>query len=350
MKKIGLTFLFLILIFSLASCSGDGAPQGMQLCFGGESEGYSFYAPEGWTLSNVGEVHSAYVSRVNVTSVSFARVKIPSAKPKTLTDEEYFFTSYFADSLGEFPSAPTVTVNGEDAIFGKTGYSADKAKKYVFSYEYDEHKFTCMQILMRHGENFYIFTYNSMNEVRSGDESYYEFYLSMAQKCIEEFKFTDKKATQEETAEFTKDKDGFLLYSNSELCGFDLYFPSDFKLDYSTARVSATHEDGSNVNMTKATSTGVVVSKYWEMRREELSNIVSGIEEIRANEDCVFGNAKNHFCYEYRYTYNGKVFHVYQVLAVKGSSGYVFTYTATEENYALHIDDITKMAEKVTFK
>ena len=30
-------------------------------------------------------------------------------------------------------------------------------------------------------------------------------------------------------------------------------------------------------------------------------------------------------------------------------NGFVFTYTATEENYAKHIDTIMKIAEKVEF-
>ena len=350
MKRLALILITIIVIALLVSCGEAEAPDGMQLCYGSDADGYYMYSPEEWTNSNAGGVHASYVSRVNTSSVSFAEIEIEPEAISTLTPEEYFFAKYFTDSLKEFPSAPEITVNGENTIFGKEGYGADKAVKYVFNHEYDAHKFTTMQILVSKDGRYYIFTYTALNEIRSDEETYYAFHLKDAQKCIEQFKFVEKTSGTDETVEFTKDENGYLLYSDRDLCGFDLYVPNNFNLDYSSAIVSATSEDGSNVTMTKATATGVVVSKYFEKRKSELSAFVSDFTEIRVNETCEFGNANQCFCYEYTYRYNGKLFHVYQVLAVKGMSGYVFTYTATEENYTEHIDSIMNICDKVLIK
>ena len=77
-------------------------------------------------------------------------------------------------------------------------------------------------------------------------------------------------------------------------------------------------------------------------------------EKVIAYKTVEFGNADAANAYEYTFTYNGSEYHVYQVIAVEGWTlsyrGYVFTYTAKEANYSLHIDDVMKTIEKVDFK
>ena len=350
MKKIGLLIIAVITVISLISCGGASAPEGMQLCYGSDSEGYYFYVPEEWTLSNVGGIRSAYASRVDTSSISFAEVKIDESALGTLTGDEYFFTKYFQDSLAEFPTQPSITVNGESCSFGASENAAERAVKYVFTHEYDGHKFATMQILIKANGRYYIFSFNAANEERTEDETYYQFYLEKVQSCIDSFKFVEIKSTVSSPESFEKDADGYLLVSDRELCGFDFYTHPDFELDYASAIISVTHADGSNINMTRATSTGVVVSEYWKTRKSELSAIVGEISEIRANEEVTIGNCDRAFAYEYTYTYNGRQLHVYQVLAVKGFNGYVFTYTAVEENYSKHIDDVLNSSDKVVFK
>lgn len=355
MKKILLLLVCLITVFSLASCDTESTPDGMQLCWGGSDVGYNFYVPDGWVLSNTGNIHASYASRIDISSVSFAEVKIsePEILPEQMgaySPDLYFFEFYFKEQLKEFPSAPEITVNGENTVFGKKDYTAERAIKYIFNHEYDNHKFTTMQILLKANSKYYIFTYTSMNEERSEGETYYAFHLTEVRKCIDEFMFLENAATEKAEIEYEKDGDGFLLYSDKSLSGFELYVSPDFSLDYQSAIVSATHADGSNITMTKVTAAGVAVNEYWERRQTELSAIVSDITVIAENEPCEFGNAQKMFSYEYTFKYNGKTFHVYQVLAVYGMNGYVFTYTATEANYLTHIDKINDSCDKVILK
>jgi hypothetical protein len=389
MKKIG-AFISLIAtligcVFCLAAC-GDSShiPDGMQLVAGGNSLGYYFYAPEEWTVSNTGEIKSAYVARVDTSSVSFAEVHPKDFLPDGANAEDYFFNSYFKKSLEEFPNAPKVAnPDGENIIFGKEGEAADKAKKYTFTYEYYDYnaketfKYGFMQILIKKGDSYYIFTYSASMEKKEGETTYYDYYLgngdsnSKIMKIINEFRFTQKEGSTV-PEEPKRDKDGYLLISDSKLCGFDMYAPESFRLDYSSGIISATHGDGSNITMSEAMGTNENVNAYVLRRLGELESVVSDIKyELMYDENgepvldpsgkqvvkyatVKFGNATAANAYEYTFTYNGESYHVYQVIIIDGWAlsykGYVFTYTAKEVNYSLHYDEIQRIIEKVDFE
>lgn len=371
MKKICALILIIALtvasVFALSSCSDNSdIPDGMQLVFGGEAEGYYFYAPEEWTVSNTGEIKSAYASRVDSTSVSLAEV-YPIANNIGVDAETYFFNLYFNDSLSEFPESmkPTVTLSGEPTVFGKEGATADKAVKYTYNYKYLDNTFGFMQILMKEGDRYFVFTFCALLEVRTDNKTYYDYYLEKLQKVIEEFRFVEITAEKEKT-EYAKDADGFLLISEKKLAGFDLYVPESFVPDYSSAIISATHADGSNVTVSEATGTGENPNQYVMRRFKELEGVTGSriscenavydengeITDLK-HETVEFGNATAAYAYEYKFTYNGSAYQVYQVLVIDGFAlsykGYVFTYTAKEANYSLHIDEINAIIQKVKF-
>ena len=392
MKKsitlISLITILFALVFSLAGCSGSDTPDGMQLVAGGESLGYYFYAPEEWTPSSVGEIKAAYISRVDPTSVSFAEVKTFAKMPDGIEKSEYFFNSYFKDSLAEFPdkNPPKVAKeNGEEIIFGKEGETADKAKKYTYTFEYfdtdanETFKFGIMQILIQEADRYYIFTYTASMEEKLSGTTTYDYYLGdgedegKVQQIISEFRFVPITEKEEATTPEV-DGDGFVLVSDEDLAGFSLYVPPTFSQDYASAIVSATHADGSNITFTEAKGTNENVNSYMRRRLAQLAEIVDKDslkyafmldedgnyladpegEKIIAYKTIEFGNADAANAYEYSFTYNGSEYHVYQVIAVEGWTlsyrGYVFTYTAKKANYSLHFDDVMKTIEKVDFK
>ena len=360
MKK---SILFLIMIIAtllLVGCGNDGAPKDMQLVSGGKDLGYYFYAPEEWTVANTGEVSTVYVSRIDTTSVTFAKIdpKTFVKADRTKSDESYFFEDYFNDSKAEFPTDTEYsTENGKSCLLGSGETKAKRAASYSFSYTYSDHKFGFLQIFAMHNGNFYILTYASLLEEKLDGVTYFDYYSvsddeepSKLDMIIESFVFfTPDNAPEAEVIPATPDADGDVLVSNRKLAGFELYLPQSFEVDYSSAIVSATHADGSNITMTKTTSGGLNVNSYYELRRDELSKIVTDFTLINTNVTAKLGDSKNAASYEYTYVYNGKVFHVYQIFAVNSTKGYVFTYTATEENYSLHLDDINRITNKVLY-
>lgn len=318
----------------LFACSDSDLPEGMQLVKGGEDVGYYFYAPEEWTLSNYGQISAAYASNVDSSSISFTYI----GEPEGTIDE------YFTKSLDEFPVRPNVTVSGEETTFG----NADKAVKYVFEHEYTEHKFRTMQIFVSYEDRFGIFTYNSMLEnVSSSEELQYDFYKEKIQSVIDNFLFVKMSGTQDTDA--PELIDGYKLISDPSIAKFSFYVPEAMKVDEASGIVTASFADGSNLSLSRATATGVVVSEYWETRKAELSGIVTDLQEIEVNKEASLGNSKRAFSYEYTFVYNNTKYHVYQVLAVTTFDGFVYTYTATESNYSTHLDDVKAIAGKVEF-
>ena len=363
MKKLLLTAILLLAAISLFGCSGEELPEGMQLVNGGADKGYYFYAPEEWTVSNVAAIDAAYASKTDNSSVTFAEIDkstFPLAEGESAKD--YFFNKYFEDSLKEYPDSitPKITVNGENCLFGTAEEGADKAIKYVYEDTYDEYPFGFIQILASHGDNYYIFTYAAQKTKRleADETTRYDYYIenNKIQSVIDNFRFVTKSAavTEESTTEIIKDADGFILSTSKQDAGFEFYLPPSFKTDYSSSIVSATHDDGSNVSMTIETRAGIPASDYWKLRQDELKIITENLEVITENESTKLGNNSQWaFAYEYTYDYNGTKYHVYQILAVDGflffGDGYVFTYTAKEENYTKHLDEVKQIINKVIF-
>lgn len=392
MKKIGALILLIATVIlsscSLTSCSsGVEIPEDMQIVFGGEEHGYYFFAPEEWTISNVGQIKSAYASRVDATSVSLVEVYPKDFLPDGKDADTYFFGGFFADSMKAFDGEPKVSnPDGEAVTFGKEGEAADKAKRYTYTYEYFDYtanetiKFGYMQYLLKHDGAYYIFTYAASMEKRSGtDVTFYDYYLDKdgeegkLTKIINSFRFISKSGEIAEP-EYEKDKDGYILASDPDLAGFSLYVPESFKVDYSNAIVSATHSDGTNVNMTLSAGTNENVNSYMHRRLSELRSFATDIDceymtdaegnvLVDENSDKKilkytkledFGGAINAYAYEYTYKINGEKYYVYQVVAIDGwllnYSGYVFTYTAKDVNNNLHADELNKIIEKVSFE
>ena len=346
------------MIATLVSCSDNSdVPSGMKLVYGGDSAGYYFYAPEEWTVSNIGDIKSAYVSTLYKTSVSLAKVDPARMNTTEKTTEAYFFENYFNDCLSEYPVAPTVTSSAKTFVFGKEGERADRAESYTYSYEYANQTFGFLQVLIREGENYYIFTYSALLSQKIEGKTYFDYYYSeKVAGVIENFRFVSKSGNDEvKNPEYTTDKDGFVLVSDKDIAGFELWVPESFKPDFSSGIVSATHTDGSNITMAQATATGVDIEAYWKNRMTELGKIVSDIvviSPIERDKGADFGNAKYAFACEYTYVYNGESYHVYQIYCIDNllfGYGYVFTYTAKEANYATHLNDVLKTAGKVKF-
>lgn len=364
MKKL---FLILITIFTtllLFSCGDDSdIPEGMQVVDGSSEDGYVFYAPEEWTLgTKLDGLAYVYVSRTNNTSVSFIEIdKSAFVKPEpAMSDEDFFLNHYFNSMKSEFPESTQWSEKcGETTLLGQGDTKADKAVKYTYSYLYEDSYYNTdrrigfIQILASNNGRFYILTYSSPMAASADDAGYYDTYLEKFYQIVDNFKFYDTERKAPEKTEYPKDSDGDILASDNKLAGFDLYVPADFEVDYSSAIISATHADGSNITMTKATATGTTINNYWLLRKDQLEIYVDSITDIEKNPTAIeFANATDAAVCEYTYVYGGKTYHVYQIFCVSGGlmkDGYIFTYTASEDNYNLHLDDINRILAKVKF-
>ena len=352
MKRTLTALLALVMIISalcLTSCGkDDGAPDGMQLVRGGEKVGYYFYGPEEWIIANVGDISCTYASKIDLTSMTF----VESEKPSVTTRE------YFESEKTKFPYEITVSVNGESCNFGD---ATKLATKYVYTYEYKERSFTCMQIFVEHSERFYIFTFTASNEKYDSEKTYYEFYLEKVTATIDAFKFVTKVESAE-TPEYEKDEDGYILVSDKTLAGFKMYVPNTYKVDYSSALVSVSNLDGANITMSQATYTGVTNEDYWNARKNSINAFcdkvinpesgeeVSSLREIEVAKQITLEGTNWALAYEYAYTFEGVEYHVYQVLIVESAiNGYVFTYIAKEDVYDGYLPEALDILKRVDY-
>ena len=352
MKKVLSMILTLIIVLSALSLTAckkdDGVPEDMRLVKGGDDVGYYFYGPEEWVVANIGDIACTYASKVDTSSMTFAETTAIKGDVR----------EYFNSEIDKFPYPITVTVNGEDCVFGEDGRVA---VKYVYTYTYQGYSYSCMQIFVHNEGRYYIFTYTAGNAEYKEGKSYFEFYLDKVGKAIESFKFTTKAESKSSDAEYERDSDGYILVSNKTLSGFKMYVPDSYKVDFSSVMVSVTHSDGTNINMSTATYTGVTNEDYWNARKDSLNAIidktknqsgeeVSTLKEIKTGERLSLDGVNWALAYEYTYTFEGVDYHVYQVLIVEGTvNGYVFTYVAEEEHYQEHYSEMQRVLEKISY-
>ena len=341
MKKITAAALTIItLLLALCGCSqGSDAPDGMQLVRGSDAIGYYFYSPIGWIVASQGNVASSYVSTIDSTSVTLVEAKMPEGTVK----------EYFEAAKADFTFDIEVKNEGGEPIATKLGNS-EEAYQYIYDYEYSGFKFRTMQIFAKFEGRFYIFTFTAQLTERSEGQSYYDFHLeSSLPMIVENVKFVTKSGT-EPTPEYPE-VNGYLLVSDRKLCGFDMYVPKDYKVDYSDGIVSVTREDGANITVSKSTATGVTIKDYWANRKNELEAIVGTVTEIEVNKSkgVTLGNLATAASYEYTYELGGVKYHVYQVFAVDTFDGYAFTFTAPEAVYEKRIDEALDVAARLEF-
>lgn len=350
MKKLLSIFLLISLSLTIVSCGkdDDGIPEGMQLVRGGDDVGYYMYAPEEWTVSNQGNISAAYASAVDSSSITYTETDMPNVS----------VAEYFAQSSQNYTPDMSFKLLTSDSGIATTFGNADNATKFEFEFKHSERSFRSLQILTEYKGRFGIFTFTSPKEhMSSKDVVQYDYYKEKIDKVISSFKYVNKSADTDEPQ--YEVHDGYKLISDKSVSKFNLYVPENFAVEYSSGIVSALMPDGSSINLSRATQTNVRVDDYLNTRLEELKSIVSDVTVIEYensdgtkspfNSNDTLGNARSAASQEYTFVYNGIKYHVYQVCAVTAFNGFVFTYTATEENYLKNLETVKEIAKRVEF-
>lgn len=354
--------LILIMILCLFSCEGgENIPQGLSKIEIREGEDFIIYCPEGWSdisapMNEKEYVYAAKMSTVKKTSMTFVETDMPEGE----------LGDYLAASLDALPEKiePTILTPLTKCTFG----NAEEAYKCVYTYKYDDYDYTAkdyvakdfsfLQIFVKHGERFFIFTYTAEG-LASDENSDYSIYLENIQLVIDNFKISGEGAPSVSVPNYEKDADGYNLVSDEGLCGFKLYLPDSYTVIDSRGDVEAKIPGGATISLTTATQTGASIKDYWKLRKLELERFATNVTEIevnRANREgeepvVIFGNLDTYkvASYEYTYDFGGVSYHVYQVMGVDNLKGYVFTYTAPESEYAANLDTIEIILKKVRF-
>lgn len=364
MKRI-FKFLMLAAIavaaLGLSSCGDDSnVPDGMKLAGGGEEYGYYFYVPEEWVVSSYGDFACSYISAVNATSVTFGEARMPESGADGFTQDKV--RAYFNDEMSkiDYMSSMTLSTNGEECSFG----NEKNAYKFIYTYDYPREDGTvinygAMQILIVRGSRLYIFQYNSQRSVPSystDGKTHYDLYLDKVNDIIQAFKFTgDVTAPAPSEAGSSGE---LVLVSDSEICGFDFYAPSDSRVVTSSSLVQVDLGAGASVSVSELIldslpdSSTFGINEYWEGLKanfEKTYGTVTVLTEYNSigkdeNGKDVYPNLRDDIngadggrYYEYEYKYGDTEYRQYMVIVGISTTFsykyYVYTYTAPKAEY-----------------
>jgi hypothetical protein len=364
MRKLTTLLLLLItvLLFATSCSQGDGAPEGLELIIESD-EGFVLYGPEGWINITAGyskdkTIYGSKLSNTSKTSMTFIEAEMPTVG----------YNEYYTKSLTDFPEAYAVTSikSPEKASFGNAAEayrSIFTFKHEAYSYESGEDEltdFTTLQFYIKNGGRFYIFTYTAKGgaDDEMGD---YLKYLDLIYKSVDSFKFTSP-SNSSNAPELEEDTDGFILVSDKLLSGFECYVPKDFSVINSSGSLDVSISRGAAFSLSKISSAGAKgFVDYFDTRISELSTVVTEINVISreltnlgensASKKIVLGDLGESavMAFEYTYKFEGKSYHVYQVMGMNSMNAFVFTYTALEGEYTSHLDAIDTVLSKIKF-
>ena len=140
---------------------------------------------------------------------------------------------------------------------------------------------------------------------------------------------------------------------SDEGLNYHFYVPDDWTPDVSTGMTSAyfSGRDPSNVSVTafELDDTSInSVEAYWELNEADLKLILPDLEYVDES-DCKLGGVDGRQ-YVYTASMSDTEYKFMQVVAIKSNEVYIFTYTATAENYDSHIEDVISMVDYFKFK
>lgn len=108
--------------------------------------------------------------------------------------------------------------------------------------------------------------------------------------------------------------------------------------------------DRSNISVTAYSGEEYSSSdEYWNSFKEKIDDITSDFEVIKESEPKVIGG-RNAVQHTYKMTVSGVKYQVRQILVAYSNIMYVITYTAEEDKFDTHTEDIQNIIDEFKFK
>ncbi len=143
-----------------------------------------------------------------------------------------------------------------------------------------------------------------------------------------------------------------MISATDEKADFCLFVPDEWQIDYTTAAAGAYYSasDPSSVSVLAwdLEYTDTTVEEWWETNVNEVGIVFDDIN-VESEENITMSDV-----YGKKYVYTASLgdfqYKIMQAACIKGSSVYLFTYTAIPENYDLHTEDVASMLEFFVIK
>ena len=143
-----------------------------------------------------------------------------------------------------------------------------------------------------------------------------------------------------------------MISATDEKADFCLFVPDEWQIDYTTAAAGAYYSasDPSSVSVLAwdLEYTDTTVDEWWQTNVNEVGIVFDDIN-VESEENITMSEV-----YGKKYVYTASLgdfqYKIMQAACIKGSSVYLFTYTAVPENYDLHTEDVAAMLEHFIIK
>ena len=173
---------------------------------------------------------------------------------------------------------------------------------------------------------------------------------------LTEFRFSDEPYYPEDYAwKPAKDEnvpDGMQVAYSKDVA-YRFYVPDKWKINADHAVYAAYDpDDRTNVSVVPylPETDGMSVAEFFTLCNNQLEK-TAGIENYKliGSKEVTLGGRKA-TDYEYTCTVSGAAYHFRQIIAVYKSMVYSVTYTAAEEHYAEHLDELEQIVSAFAFR
>ncbi len=347
-----------VMLLSLASCANttEDVPAGMQIasCAGAD---YRLYVPTSWVLNTSYGVSGAYrnleqQSTVSVTSYAVEDYLNAMTADGVNTEESGERIAWFWNSQCLAPVQTralnrSMTMVEDECV--ATSLDGANARQYRYHGIVNGTELHFLQVVAERERWFYVFTFTATAEM-------FEIYRSETDQMLEYFIFAEPYEPFEAAKHLDDGKDApeGMKSAFGDDVAYCFYVPDDWKISYADSIYAAYVEsDKTSVSVVPYMPdvASMSVAEYFEMSRNMMENLAGaeGFELISDTEKADLGG-RQATVYEYRLRVGGERYHYRQYIAAYKSMIYCLTYTATEDAYGAHLDELDDIVEAFQFR
>lgn len=358
-RRVAMCVLCLALLMtSLISCSApldeDETPPEQMRCASVAGAPYRLYLPSDWNLTTDAGVSGGYYSMSDAATITAQLYDNPDA----LTAEKFIadvlvphLTDVFGGVLAVTEGDPIDTTLG--SVVKEVNYAV-AAKAIRYSGIIGHITTMGMAVVAPFDGQMLVLTYHAREDV-------YDTYLPGMEAAVTHFRWLGKPYVPEDPVH-TVDPDapapdGMQLASNDDVA-YRFYVPENWILDTKlpTSAAYCSESDRSNVSVTvyMPEVDKMTAEEYWalclaDLNGENPEDAVIRNMEVLSDTEGTLGGRPAH-TYVYRGQVAGKTYRFSQTIAAYRGMVYTLTYTAAEDVFDSHLDELGKMIAAFEFR
>ena len=351
-----------VMLMATASCAktSEEIPDGMQIasCAGAD---YRLFVPTSWVPNTAYGVSGAYRSLDTQSTVSVMTYDVQlymeeMAADGVNTEEsgarmEWFWKSQCLKPVECRALNQAVTVDADACI--STSLDGANARQYCYHGVIkgaEQTELFFLQVVAERNSRFYVFTFTATPEM-------FDLYRTEVEQMLSYFVFAepyDPSVDARKKLDKGKNAPTGMKSAFDDDVAYCFYVPSDWEIRWNDSIYAAyVAEDKTSVSVVPYMPDVAVMSvaEYFEMSRTMMENMAGadGFVLISDTEEATLGGRKA-TVYEYRLRVGGADYHYRQYIAAYKSMIYCLTYTATEDAYGLHLEELDAIVDAFQFR